>query len=320
MGIFCTVLQVSSLFFISGRILSLKDNSVKWLVHQPPNALNNGTLVKMHNASFVEKCEFIRTLNRKAKRFLSIDFESLYAIENYFWSVGNGVTLELGALDGSNANAEAPSQTADFVDFGWSRVIIDANPHFRNRMKRFSRDAFSVNAAICRPNMERDVHFVYQSGPKSPSAGIVEFISPSFIAEFYPYLASNLTRGLENLPQGVEATKVSCLPLQKILDHALVQHINFFVLDVEGAEFEILQSISWTHVRFDVLCIETSPEKKSHRQEGFAQIVTRYLKIRGYEHIFDDRRNSWFKHTSFIPFKRPYCCPIPNTVHHPYVQ
>ena len=34
-------------------------------------------------------------------------------------------------------------------------------------------------------------------------------------------------------------------------------HINFFILDVEGAEMSILSSVDFSLVIFDVLCIET---------------------------------------------------------------
>ena len=41
---------------------------------------------------------------------------------------------------------------------------------------------------------------------------------------------------------------VQCHPLTHIMDHLGVQHINFYVLDVEGAELLILQSVDFGKV------------------------------------------------------------------------
>ena len=50
--------------------------------------------------------------------------------------------------------------------------------------------------------------------------------------------------------------------------------------DPQGAELEVLNSINWSLVKFDVLCIETDPP---NRPEGYASKVTAFLKERGYE-------------------------------------
>ena len=302
-----------ALLFYLGTAISMAEN-LNWIVHRPSKLLNNGTLVAaLSNESFIEKCEFVRTLNKHSKRFLSIDFESLYAIEHFFWGMANGLTLELGALDGSSGNSEAPSQTGDFVDFGWSRIIIDANPAYRGRMKKHSADAFSVNAAICslHHQQERKVNFVSRGNSRSPSAGVLQFMTREFVRDFYPFLLTegggvswgasidvNLTLHSKDYPSDFAHSEIYCLPLQRVFEQAgNVHHINFFVLDVEGGELEVLRSIAWKQVRFDVLCIETEASdqsKKQYRSPGQAEKIKRLLELNGYAHIHDDRRNSWY--------------------------
>ena len=108
-----------------------------WLINYPDSfknsSLNIGKrLIKMEsNESFIEKTSFIRTLNPKKARFATIDFEALYAMENFFWEMSNGLSVELGALDGSIYNPFTPSQTGDFSSFGWNRILIEANPIYR---------------------------------------------------------------------------------------------------------------------------------------------------------------------------------------------
>ena len=110
---------------------------------------------------------------------------------------------------------------------------------------------------------------------------------------------------------------------RQVLDKAKVSHVNFFVLDVEGGELEVLHSINWHRTSFDVLCIETDTE---HRKEGYAHHVSHYLSQRGYSHVYDDRRNSWYVHEglfdkdAFAVSRRPACCPKPNTQFFPWSE
>lgn len=99
------------------------------------------------------------------------------------------------------------------------------------------------------------------------------------------------------------STPVECLPLSSVFQGINVTHVNFFVLDVEGAELSVLESIDWERVQFDVLSIET---EKENRRPGYAADVASYLLQKGYEHVQNvPGRNSWFKHTDFIPSRRP---------------
>ena len=53
-------------------------------------------------------------------------------------------------------------------------------------------------------------------------------------------------------------------------------HIDYFSLDVEGAEMIILQSIDWKHLDIDVFTIETD----QHRQD-----ILTFMKTYGYKRI-----------------------------------
>ena len=67
----------------------------------------------------------------------------------------------------------------------------------------------------------------------APTSGIAEFLDPMHIRKFYPETI---------LSQPASATALAALPslrcvrLASILEAHSVQHVNFFVLDVEGAE------------------------------------------------------------------------------------
>ena len=51
-------------------------------------------------------------------------------------------------------------------------------------------------------------------------------------------------------------TIVPCRPLKSIFHEYDITHIHFFSLDVEGYEFEVLNTINFNKVRIDVLLVE----------------------------------------------------------------
>lgn len=44
--------------------------------------------------------------------------------------------------------------------------------------------------------------------------------------------------------------------LSTLFEKNKIGHVNFFSLDVEGAEYSVLQSIQWDRVVIDVFCVE----------------------------------------------------------------
>ncbi len=121
-------------------------------------------------------------------------------------------------------------------------------------------------------------------------------MSPEFRKQWY---------GSEDaIPEG--ATVTSCLPLQSILRHFNMTHIDFFSLDVEGAELEVLKTLDLSAVHISVIVVEqdgTNPEK----DEAVRQMLT----ANGF--VIDEQissesgfgRNDWFVHESFQPFEAP---------------
>ena len=54
----------------------------------------------------------------------------------------------------------------------------------------------------------------------------------------------------------IEPEEVLCIPVKSILKASNLTHINFFSLDVEGAELDILKSIPFNVVTIDFFMIE----------------------------------------------------------------
>lgn len=109
---------------------------------------------------------------------------------------------------------------------------------------------------------------------------------------------------MERLKAHYTVSPVLCVPLSRIIKEAGVNHIDFFVLDVEGGELEVLQSIDWIAVTFDVLVVET---EVAHRRKGYAAEVAAFLAPRGYHMVLPviPGRNSWFLRNDFAPSASP---------------
>ena len=292
--------QTSSLF--------ATEHAPHWLVNFPVefhvNSVNSlGVLVDVTDDAadlkhFVEFSDYFLSLLES-----STDGEMVDALEHYFWGQRNGVALELGALDGSPGTN---SMTYEYEKgFNWKRVLVEGDPKYRLKLPEMSPKSFSASAAICEHHTT--VHF----STGKYIGGILEFMSDSFMKQFHqniydhcvpPGNISSLNwEELKTIAPNV--LTIDCVPLSVILQTARVKHVNFFILDVEGGEYEVLKSIDWDLVRFDVICVETDP---NHRPLGFAEKIMSFLATKGYTNSTQQQgRNTWYTHQDFVPSVRP---------------
>ncbi len=227
------------------------------------------------------------------------DGEVVDAMEHFFWGQFGGVAMELGSLDGSH---NTRSMTRDYEDtMGWHRILVDGNPQYRKSLPSQSPEAFGVVAAIC--EKVGTVHF----SPKEYVGGIIEFMGKAFMKEYHKEV------WVKGTPEGdletVDWSKLSkikavpCVPLSHILRASRTKHVNYFILDVEGGELEVLKSINWHAVKFDVLCIETERE---NRPPHFETNITKFLKDRGYQKDGPRQgRNTWYTRVGFEKSTKP---------------
>lgn len=98
--------------------------------------------------------------------------------------------------------------------------------------------------------------------------------------------------------ESVNSTPTHCAPLAPYLLLFGIEHVNFWSLDVEGAELEVLRGFDFDRVTVDVIAVEAdggNPEKDA--------AVVAYLRERGYErqrpacpdeHPLFNPHNDWF--------------------------
>lgn len=229
------------------------------------------------------------------------DHEDRDLFRNVLYGMVNGIALEIGALDGTN---KTESQTVLLEKFGWKRILIEANPMFREKLSQ-QQNSLAVNAAIC-----ADKGVVHYATRGVFVAGIVEFMHTVFLNRFHPYIAK-----FETVPGDVSSIdfskmdlvshgifEIPCVPMQDVIDVAGVSRIDLMVLDTEGAEYSILQTIDWNRVIFSVIIVETNDH---HRSPGYQAKVQAFLEARGYLCMVKAlSRNSWYIHKSYVPKAR----------------
>lgn len=237
--------------------------------------------------------------------FRYTDGEATDIIEHFFWGKKRGLVIELGAADGLPSSASNSYELEK--QLGWKRILIEGNPKQFGVLRTKSSDALVVGAAICRS--ATSVHYATSTGL---AGGILEMMDKDFLRIFYPSIY-NVT-----IPQGnissvnltdpkirgpIEVEIVPCVPMHTILKEARVQHVNVFILDTEGSELDILMTVKWEAVTFDVLCIET---EERVRYPGYNKNLRQFLATKGYVNVTGIvGRNMWFTSQSFQPSGRP---------------
>ena len=217
------------------------------------------------------------------------------ALDYMFRGARNGTFLEMGALDGRHAS------NSHFFEreLGWVGVLIEPSPSPFSKLKRNRPGNVLINAAVCGPesaNRTRAllageygafarkagcgigaVHFV--EGSRPAVRGIMEFMEPAFLHKWHPKSALGQRR-------------LSCVPcrgLSELLAPYGVRYVDFFSLDVEGAEHEVLKTVDFDEFRPRVLFLE-APLKDAERE----RLLVTLLKVNDYHYMGKKARSLWF--------------------------
>ena len=167
--------------------------------------------------------------------------EDKHIHERYLPGVRNRVFLELGAFDGVTY-----SNTKFFEDtLGWTGVLIEAHPEAYKALVRNRPRCKTYHYAVS--TRYNDVEFIVNAN--GPVSSVKEFTSEKHQKAWHDS----------------GTTTTICVPsrsLSSILRDAGVTRIDFWSLDVEGGELDVLKSMDWS-IPVYLLCIETQePDRK----------------------------------------------------------
>lgn len=214
-----------------------------------------------------------------SKTFKAQSGEDRLALEHFFGGTRSprrgGVILESGALDGDTFSTSYVFETA----LSWRAVHVEASPEMFSRLVRNRPRALNVHAALC--SEARTLHLAFR-GPEQPDAvgGIWELMTPTFRSTFWADLTPAKIAALPT---------VACMPLAPLLMLFGISHIDLWVLDVEGGELEVLQSVDFAALVVDVLVVET--DGTDNIKDG---AVSELLAERGFANLGRVHQNTWF--------------------------
>eukprot|EP00986_Skeletonema_menzelii_P002274 scaffold619_cov150-Skeletonema_menzelii.AAC.22 len=139
--------------------------------------------------------------------------------------VERGIFLEMGALDGISFSNSLMFEQC----LGWNGLLIEANPKSFTKLRENRPCAITIGETACSVD----------EGPTLRMAGVegVATIVKDNVKEDY--------------------VEVPCRPLSQMLEENGIDRINFFSLDVEGAELDVLQTLDWEKIKIDVLMVES---------------------------------------------------------------
>eukprot|EP01040_Poterioochromonas_malhamensis_P008934 gene8934-9673_t len=279
----------------------------EWIVHAPlpfrEGKYRGNQMIDSRNSLLMPKLTEIYYQTALQDAHGATDGESVDIIDHFFWGHVGGIALELGSLDGTPMTHSMTYWMEHLLD--WKRILVEANPRHKKNMKQENNNAFSVNAAICN-NSSQLLHYAVTQ--PVVTSGILEFMNPNFLQRFHRkiYEACNPKGDLSSIKDWKifkDVSLIHCLPLSLVFREAGVNYINLFILDVEGAELQILESIDWSQVQFDVICVET---EAALRPANYPALVESFLANKGYKNCCGQiGRNSWFIREGFEPSRKP---------------
>lgn len=145
-------------------------------------------------------------------------------------------------------------------------------------------DQVNINAAICKETSS--LHYI--TSPNPFVRGFYEFMSQPFLKKWHREIYNNPSL-VDNLPV------INCYPLVSLLNLAHVNHVDLWILDVEGAEMSVLSGTDFSVFKPSVIMMECD---NSERDSGKISL----LKENGYS-CKSAFRNCVCSHNDFSPSK-----------------
>ena len=164
---------------------------------------------------------------------------------------------------------------------------VEGSPTSYARLAANRPEALNLHTALC--NVSRTLH--YAVNPNVPAtSGFWEFIPPWIRSGFYKDVDVDVAR----MPL------VPCRPLGPLLELYGVQHIDLWILDVEGAEEEVLSSVDFARLTVDVIVVELDGGNPAKDQRCHDRLLAA-----GFDFHAAIVRNKWFVRRGFVPVAAP---------------
>jgi FkbM family methyltransferase len=169
----------------------------------------------------------------------------------YFPGKTDGFFIEIGADDGVDK-----SNTYYFEQLGWKGLCIEPSPSRFAQLTK-NRTCECINLALA--SKEGSVEFMDITGYGKGLSGIIDNYNPLHKQRIERETTSN------PLTLSKQKVTVTTVRLDKLLRERNITRVNYCSIDVEGSELDILRSIDFEVVTFDLFTIEDPYESAEVR-------------------------------------------------------
>ena len=244
--------------------------------------------------------------NRRVTLPPSQDLDGIdwFAYNHFFFGIVRGTFLEVGAGDGVLG-----SSTLAFERLGWTGVLVEADERSYQSLALNRAHQVTVHSTVCRSPQSNDqtvvdtapttgpraLHFV--RGDVASSGGVVEFMSSFYLKSWHPAVAANTTASTASLPV------VTCTSMESLTESLQLRHVSFMVVNVEGGELSVMQSVNFTYFSADVLVLDSFEMDGGSIERDDALVSL--LEAHGYKLYCRRMRNLWFTRLGFHPSVSP---------------
>lgn len=199
---------------------------------------------------------------RRMKRSYSQYFEDL-ELDKAFKNKTLGFYVDVGAND-----PRILSNTYHFYLKGWRGINIEPDTDLFTKLEKYRKEDINLNIGIARRRGKRK--FFNISAPTLSTFSEITAIR----SESEGYKIN-------------EIKYIDVIPLSQILDKYLVNgKVDFFSIDVEGYESEVLRSNNWRKYRPEFIIIEINRSGKE---------IKSFLESKMYRQIFENGTNAIFR-------------------------
>ncbi len=159
---------------------------------------------------------------------------------------------------------------------GWRAVHVEGAPDSFARLAANRPESLNIHTALC------------------SRAEPLHYVNGGAVGGFWEFMSDNIKNAYHPKVNAATLPLVTCRPLSPLLEMFGVAHVDLWILDVEGAELEVLRTFDFTRVSVNVVCAELdegNPAKDN--------AVRALLLAAGF--VFDHRsvRNDWFVRDGF---------------------
>ena len=156
----------------------------------------------------------------------------------------NGFFIEAGANDGIT---QSNTYYLEKI-LGWQGLLVEPLPHLAATCQR-NRNGDVVNSALVRHDYPDPTTVI-------ECANLMSIVNDGSLASESVIQHAERGRRIQGIKES-QSIEVPTSPLSKLLKDRSISHVDFFSLDVEGYEPEVLKGIDFSAVTFDHIFIET---------------------------------------------------------------